>query len=114
MHQLRIDLPLFLLRHTSGNKGSMSRLSYDDPVPPSPLKKEFTSEPPTDVPRVTTATADLVSSNQKVASSDTLSVNTLPQLLEKLSDAGSCQESDLTNSASVLLPSPHSPTLMAL
>lgn len=88
-------------RHTSGTKVSLSRVSIDDSIPPSPLRKEFTSEPPIDVPKIS-ACADT-----STVSTATLSVSNLPHILEKISDTASSKTMDTdTTSNSKFLSKP--------
>ncbi|XP_067938172.1 hamartin-like [Watersipora subatra] len=80
-------------RHTSGTKVScLSRLSIDESIPPSPLRKEFTSEPPIDVPKIS------ASAETSTVNTTSLSVSNLPHILEKISDTASSKTRDTDNS----------------
>jgi len=85
---------LLIFRHTSGTKRSLSGISTEGSIPPSPLRKEFTSEPPTDIPKITSVGSE----NSSVNTTTTLSVSNLPHLLEKISDTGSTHDTDTSNS----------------
>ena len=80
-------------RHTSGTKVlCQSRVSIDESIPPSPVRKEFTSVPPMDVPKIS------ASADSSTVNTATLSVTNLPHILEKISDTASSKTLDTDTS----------------